>query len=228
MKRITGLASVILAVWTWSAAGQAHADGPVEWLGRGGELPYEVGLEADARHCELFVDEFALAKQSKFGSRSDSLVVTLVTRAGDDVRNVGLVASVFESSSVRVGEPDEARFEGQRLLGVTDDFLLAYPGEFKGRSFVELALDWNEYQTDFGTRKLDSFAFFVDLFQDGTFKRLWLRAAQGSSFRDFVAADFAPSAFRYSDPVTWGYGSLEYLWRDSGSPLFDARSRCAR
>ena len=201
---------------------------PIEWQGRAASLPYTIGLEAPATQCELYIDEFGITTQSRYGASSKGFAVALKTRPGDDVHAVGLVAQFTESSVDHSGEADEVRFDGERRLGTVDEQLLIRPEDYIGRAFVDLAFSWNSYGTAVGTRVIKSLSFFVDLYQEGQFKRLWLQSRQASGSRDFVPADFATESNRYSSPVGWGYGTMEYLWRDGGSALFDARTECLR
>jgi hypothetical protein len=159
-------------------------------------------IEADANHCELYVDDFAVVQMPGRSTHHLPLVATLKTRPQDVVVGVGVFMSTVQAF---IAQLVPATIAGDDRWKVTFD-----PG-------LDAPLGGEE-------EKGVSFAYFVDLRDGALFKRLWLRAGH----RNFTLADFDSARWLFSDPVRLnGEDEFRYLWRDGGSPLFAARTSCA-
>jgi hypothetical protein len=181
-------------------------------------------LEADARYCEVFVDDFALVSTGYRGTGSLDFRASLQTRPGDDVVGAGGFVSfheqayqkTFDASGQVVSETQTQREASEPLPGGI---------QLDGRWSVAFTLEFDNYGREGAKRDVKGFAFYVDIREGSRIKRLWVKAGQ----RDFGAADFDADQWFYSNSVfLGGYSSAKYLWRDGGSPLFTSRVACAR
>lgn len=172
-------------------------------------LAAEPEWNADANHCELYVDELMFTRQSVYGQSSEYFLIRMQTRAQDNVQNIGMFVRFQEDGQVReeIILADKPDYNHGRPLSYLTFYTASKSG---GQTF---------------RRTLERFAFFVDVASDsGSVTRLWLK--DGS--QDFSADALSRDKYNYSYPVGWGYGTAEYLWRDSGSPVFAKRVECAR
>lgn len=180
-------------------------------------------LNADATHCELVVDDFALVNSGTRGSYTTERVATLRLRAGDDVRGAGVFVAYEETLVKRTANPDGTIASETTTRTRAESSL---PARLEGGlAEARFTTNWDAYGMEIGDRRIERFAYWVDLVQDGVKKRLWLK--DGAS--DFTPAAYDADRYFYSNSVfLGGYSSGRYLWRDSGSPLFAARADCAR
>jgi hypothetical protein len=89
---------------------------------------------------------------------------------------------------------------------------------------VTFEREWNRYGWDTATRTVHEFTYFVTVTENNDTTTYWLK----NNGANFQAWTINPSRYPYSTPVCLGgYTTGEYLWRDSGSPLFVARNVCS-
>jgi hypothetical protein len=181
----------------------------------------EPDLQAAANFCELYTDDFALVQTGYRGSGHHEMLTHLVTRPHDSVVGVGLMTSFHEKTTKNVYDDNGV------VIGITNaerDAVEFTPAVLKeGRWEVVFQTSWNQFGNDVGERTLRNFAYFVDLQVGSQLQRLWLKAGS----RDFTLDDISKDRFFYSpSEFLGGYSSGEYLWRDSGSPLFSSRLQC--
>lgn len=221
--------------WLFEACGGASpgdepTEGPVEDPTLLGEVyfdddtlntepSYDVDVHGDVAACELYIDSFAEFSVYQYHHAGYSgLLIDAAVRSDFDVLDVGMYLRVDEqvtrSGDVLVDEADR-----EIVFGFTRRHGELY------RGIVHLSVDRTDGSE--ARREVERFALFVDVRDaDGTIRRLWLKAEPA---RDFEPADYARESYCYSERepfYDFGAGSISYLWRDSGSPIFAAREAC--
>jgi|GEM_PF-3661801 len=184
-----------------------------------GDVPYAPVAQYPANNCELFVDSFAFAARGAgFGGfGSSGFEVQLAT--AEDLNVVA--AGMYAGTSTSVFGPGDEPIVSNPVRHDVFPFSRRDGNVFTGR------IDTRFLRTDGtrGQRSLRAFAFFADVRgADGDVRRVWL--TRGAS--DFTPADYDRAAYFWSDAVfdSGTRTTREYVWRDSGSPLFWAREAC--
>lgn len=185
------------------------------------DIDYKVDLNADANHCELYVDELGESGHYGYhGAGYINLFTTLNTRPSDDVANVGMFISYHEEVSKRVYNEETEEYQTEILSSkMREEFILGKKEHNSNRYVINFTKRGSHYGKKTNTQ-IERFAFFVDIRENGQIKRLWLKNGE----LDFSNDDISKDNYYYSDTVR-GYNKA-YMWRDSGSPIFDMRNRC--
>lgn len=215
-----------------SLSTQAVAE-PIRWINEPVEnVGYEIDLEAEASHCEIVVEEVVKYVQSKYGALSKSVSFELSPRASDQVLNMGVVALVAEQS---FDSETEETIDEQGLIGAfaVDNTRTPYKDY---DVVVNLESEWHRLNGQRGERDIKEFRFFVDLVQDGATKRLWLSKFIGrdrfpgvdhsENLVPFSASDIDANVFRHTELIPYGIGTIQFLRKNSGSPVFAALRSC--
>lgn len=186
-----------------------------------------VDIEADARHCELSVFEFARWATGKYGSGSVERTATLRTRPGDHVLGVGAYLRAHEVVTTRAWNAELQDYDPPVVtdIGEQDFFVEGRPVYGAPNLWYVPLLERSNLNGDshVTTRDIRHFAYYVEIQTDEGRKRLWLKGGDWN----FTPADYDESRYPYAHTTFLsGYTSATYLWRDSGSPLFESYWAC--
>lgn len=166
-------------------------------------LTYDVESEAQATHCELWVDGFGDGRMAHYGIPYDWAVAYLRTGSTDgEILNVG---SFFRFHDRATGESGERYVLGEKVTSTVWKAGLPYRlAQFQGIAERDL--------------QIDDTAFFMDVRRpSGMVERLWEdRGGQSYAWSDIFALPPELEAIPY--------GSLRWAHRDS--PIYEPRRRC--
>jgi hypothetical protein len=175
---------------------------------------YSISLEAPANHCEIFVDDFAVENRYIYhGSWEVNMLTTLISRTGDNVLDAGMYVRYSEK-----------HYNGSTETNSEKDEYISATQMGENRYEVRFAEAYQSFSIR-AYRTIKSFHYYVVVKDNnGTIKRLYIKNGRDN----FTSEDIDRDRYNYSSDEYRNSSRLNYLWRDSGSTIFNSRYSCIK